>query len=89
MKDEELKIEEMKWNPLTVSHTRRRGEMIHCCHTQFNTSVSWTKSDYVWVVITDAPVYMRERGGVGRGREGAVLRSEYTLLFIMNRQSES
>ena len=35
-----------------------------CCHTHIDPSVSRTWQTLpVWVAITDAPVFMRERGG--------------------------
>ena len=36
----------------------------------------------VWVVITDAPVYMRERGGEESGGSEALSLLSYTLRYV-------
>ena len=55
MKDEDLKLEEIE-----DSHTLGGGVI----HTQICQSHGLTQTMPVWVVMTDAPVYMREEGGV-------------------------
>ena len=77
MKDEESKVEEIE-----VSHTlggsgevsrgegREEGSYSVVIHTEIHQSRGHRHNITGWVVITDTPVYMCDRGVGGRGGYG-------------------
>ncbi len=81
MKDDELKLEEIEAS-LTQGGAGRCYAAV--MHTQIHQSRGLRQTMPVWVAITDAPVYMRERGGgdrEGAGSEALSLLS-YTLRYV-------
>ena len=91
MKDQELLFEEIE-----VSHTLGGEErsytvvILVVIHTQIHQSRGRRHTIPGWVVITDVPVYMCERGGGTRGGYGlrsaisVVIHTSIHFEFIMN-----